>query len=422
MRGRREGRRVAIAATLAAAGALAVAGCGGGGASNGGNASSGGSGGKKKVFVALSYSGNAWQDEAANLAMAVARADPNVIVKKEIAGTNPQDQISQYQSMMADGAAAIVSFPVSPTALNNVVRQGCQQGVKFFMYDATVTEPCAWNVSYITGHKKDDPKAALFGAQTAQALVALLHGQGNIFMSRGVPGNSVDETHYNSAIGVFKKHPGIHIVATYYGMWDGPTTQKQTASALAAHPNVNGIWAEAGEAGAIKALKAAGHKPIPVTGENSEYFRLALAHGWPGVSSGSPPYTAAAAMKAALRVIDKGDNSVPKNLEMPLTWVPGPAVKICKGGTFENGCNVFPSSMVPDEFVTEIAQPDLFPEGSVTAATTGHLASGAKLQPLPSDLSAFDQPPSLRYVTRSACDSGWKPAMLPIGIKGCVKG
>jgi ribose transport system substrate-binding protein len=75
--------------------------------------------------------------------MAVARANPDVQVEKQIAGTDPQAQISQYQSMIAAGAKAIVSFPVSPTALNATIRQGCQQGVKFFMYDATVTEPCA---------------------------------------------------------------------------------------------------------------------------------------------------------------------------------------------------------------------------------------------------------------------------------------
>ncbi|HEU4974368.1 MAG TPA: sugar ABC transporter substrate-binding protein [Baekduia sp.] len=421
------GRKAAGLAGLIAAGALAVAGCGGQGATNdsagsSGGGGGGGGGGKDKVFVALSYSGNAWQDEAANLALAIARADPDVTVEKQIAGTDAQAQISQYQSMIAAGAKAIVSFPVSPTALNSTIRQGCQQGVKFFMYDATVTEPCAWNVSYITGAPKDRPDQPFFGAQTAQALVDLLHGQGNIFMSRGVPGNSVDETHYNSAMGIFKKHPGIHVLATYYGMWDGSTTQKETSKALAAHPNVDGIWAEAGEAGAIKALEAANHAKIPVTGENSNYFRQALKGGWNGVSSGSPPATAGIAMKLALKVLKDGDDSVPKNVELHLPWVPADQVKVCSGDAFTNGCNVFPAGKVPDEFVTEIFNQDLLPETSLTAAQSGHLAKGTSLQPLPSDLGEWTQPPSRRYVTRNACDDGWKPGMLPSGVKGCVQG
>lgn len=408
-------RLVAAAAMLAAL-VLVATGCGGQGA---GDSASSGKGGK--VFVALSYSGNAWQDEAANLALAVGRADPDVEVTKQIAGTDPQAQISQYQSMIASGAKAIVSFPVSPTALNNTIREGCKQGVKFFMYDATVTEPCAWNVSYITGAPKETPDQPFFGAKTAQALVDQLHGHGNIFMSRGVPGNSVDQTHYDTAMAVFKKNPGIKVLATYYGMWDGSTTQKETAKALAAHPNVDGVWAEAGEAGAIKALEAANHKPIPVTGENSNYFRLALSKNWPGVSAGSPPSSAGIAMKMALQVLDKGDDSVPKDIELHLPWVPKDAVKLCTGTTFTGGCNVFPSGKVPDEFVTEIFDADLLPESSLTAAQKGHLASGTKLQPLPSDLAEWTEPPSRRYITRHACDDGWKPGPLPSGVKGCVQ-
>ena len=72
-------------------------------------------------------------------------------------------------------------FPISSTALNRTVKRGCEKGVLFFMYDATVTEPCAYNVSYIT---------AGFGENTAQALVNALDGKGKIFLSRGVPGNS----------------------------------------------------------------------------------------------------------------------------------------------------------------------------------------------------------------------------------------
>ncbi len=383
-----------------------LVGCGGQGAANNGGGDNGE--GKKKIFIALSYSGNLWQDEAANLAMAIAKTPPydkEVIVEKQIAGTDVQAQISQYQSMIAAGADAIVSFPVSPTGLNQTIKQGCEQGVKFFMYDATVTEPCAWNVSYITAGTADEPNKPYFGANTAQWLADELGGKGKIFMNRGVAGNSVDQTHYDTAKAVFDKYPDIEIVAEYYGMWDASTSQKETAKALAANPEVDGVWSELGESGVLKAFLAANRPLVPITGENANSFRLALAdpkmqeQGLTGVSSGSPPMQAGYAVKLAMKVLKEGDESVPKNVEVPLPWVTAEDVKICEGDKFENGCNTFPEGKVPDDFVTEVFQEDLLPESSLNAALKGEPTPGATIQPLPEPL---EMPADRLSVTRGA--------------------
>jgi ribose transport system substrate-binding protein len=95
------------------------------------------------IYLSLSYSGNMWQSEAANIVKALAKTPPYdemVELKEVISGTDPQQQIAAYQSMIAEGADGIVSFPISSNALNRVVRQGCEAGVLMFMYDATVTE------------------------------------------------------------------------------------------------------------------------------------------------------------------------------------------------------------------------------------------------------------------------------------------
>ncbi|RUX44529.1 sugar ABC transporter substrate-binding protein, partial [Mesorhizobium sp. M7A.F.Ca.US.014.04.1.1] len=196
---------------------------------------------KFKIYLSMSYSGNSWQSEAANIVKALAATPPydkTVELTQVISGTDPQAQIAAYESMIAAKADGIISFPISSTALNRVIHKGCEKGVKFFMYDATVTEPCAYNVSYIT---------AGFGENSAQALVNALGGKGKIFLSRGVPGNSVDKRHTDGAMSVFKKYPGIQVVDEYYSFWDDRTTQQETAKALAAHPDVDGIWAQAGE-------------------------------------------------------------------------------------------------------------------------------------------------------------------------------
>ena len=68
---------------------------------------------KFKVYLSLSYSGNVWQAAAANDIKALAKTPPYdklVELKEIISGTNPQAQISDYQSMIANGANAIISL------------------------------------------------------------------------------------------------------------------------------------------------------------------------------------------------------------------------------------------------------------------------------------------------------------------------
>lgn len=337
------------------------------------------------IYLSVSYSGNAWQSEAANVVKALAKTPPYdklVELREVISGTDVQAQISAYESMIAAGADGVISFPISPTALNRTIKRGCQQGTLFYMYDATVTEPCAYNVSYIT---------AGFGENTAQVLVNELNGKGKIFLSRGMSGNSVDKRHYDGAMSVFKRYPDIKIVAEYYSFWDDRTTQQETAKALAAHPDVDGIWAQAGENGALKALLAANHKLIPITGENSNGFRLGLANpdyqakGLRGVSSGSPPASAGLAFKLMMEQLLGKREMKEHNIEYALPWVPADKVKVCDGGVVTPACNTLPAGTVPDSFVTEIFNPVLLPEISLQSATDGKATPGATIQPLPQD-------------------------------------
>jgi ribose transport system substrate-binding protein len=351
--------------------------------------------GKYKIYLSLSYSGNAWQSEAANIVKALAKTPPYdtmVDLEEVISGTDPQAQISAYESMIAAGADGVVSFPISATALNRTIHRGCQQGVLFFMYDATVTEPCAYNVSYITSG---------FGENSAQALVNAMGGKGKIFLSRGVPGNSVDKRHTDGAMSIFNKYPDVEVVAEYYSYWDDRTTQQETAKALAAHPDVDGIWAQAGEYGAIQALFDAGDRLVPMTGENSNGFRLALANpdyqarGLKGVSSGSPPAQSGYAFKLMMEILTGKRQLEPQSIQYPLPWVPADEVTLCEGDRIENGCNAFPEDKVPSSFVTEVFNPDLLPELSLASALDGKQTEGATIQPLPTEVTKAPPEPGI---------------------------
>lgn len=357
---------------------------------------------KFNVYLSLSYSGNAWQSEAANIVKALAKTPPYdemVELKEVISGTDPQAQISAYESMIDAGADAIISFPISSTALNRTIKRGCDEGVLFFMYDATVTENCAYNVSYISSG---------FGENSAQALVNELGGKGKIFLSRGVPGNSVDQRHTDGAMHIFSQYPDIEVVAEYYSYWDDRTTQQETAKALAAHPDVDGIWAQAGEYGAIQALLDAGDRLVPMTGENSAGFRLALADpdmqakGLSGVSAGSPPAQAGYAFKLAMEILTGKRDLEPMNIEYPLPWVPADEVKVCEGDTYADGCNVFPPEKVQTSFVSEALDPVLFPEVNIASALDGTPVEGATIKPLPLEVVEAGNEPGINC---TRCDA-----------------
>ncbi|MBV5324652.1 MAG: substrate-binding domain-containing protein, partial [Rhodospirillaceae bacterium] len=76
---------------------------------------------KFKIFLSMSYIGNDWQAEAANMIKAMAASSTyrdKVDLQVQVAGPNAQRQIQQINAMVQAGAQAIIVYPISPTALN----------------------------------------------------------------------------------------------------------------------------------------------------------------------------------------------------------------------------------------------------------------------------------------------------------------
>ena len=349
--------------------------------------------GKFIVYNNLSYSGNAWSNSAANMIKALAETAPyddEVEFRKVISGADISKQISDLQSMINAGADAIISYPLSPKALNAVVDQAAAKGTLMFFYDGTVTNEKAYNVSYITSG---------FGQHTAQELVNELGGEGKIFMNSGVSGTGTDTMHNEAAKSVFDKYPGIEVVSQYWSNWDAVQSKTNTLKALAAHPDVDGIWSQDGEYGVVQALQQSGHPLIPVTGEMSNGFRNQLIdlkdEGLTGVSSGSGPTVGAYAFKLAMAVltgeIDQAD--LPHNIEFPLPWVPADEVQIGDPSDPGAGGNAWPLDEVPPVFAAGIYYPDLVPEINYASAIEGTPVPGAEIQPI--DPSSIVEAPSV---------------------------
>ena len=126
--------------------------------------------------------------------------------------------------MVQAGAKAIVVFPISPTALNQGVKNACAKDIVVIAYDGEITEPCAYNVHI------DQSEA---GRVTAEWLAKKLNGKGNIVVITGVPGTSVDTLRTKAAKEVFAKYPGIQIVNEAVGMWSQAVARTELSKILA---------------------------------------------------------------------------------------------------------------------------------------------------------------------------------------------
>jgi ribose transport system substrate-binding protein len=318
---------------------------------------------KHKIFLSMSFIGNDWQAEAANMVKAMAShksmAD-KVDLQVQVAGPNAQRQIQQINAMVQAGAEAIVIFPISPTALNAAVKNACDKGVLVFAYDAEITEPCAYNISI------DQPEA---GRVTAEWLAKKLNGKGNIVVITGVPGTSVDTLRTKAAKDVFAKYPDIKIVAESVGMWSQATARTELSKILATHnwDDIDGLWMQVGCFTANAMELEAGKKPeelLPCAGEGSNGGRIQMLPagtkveggespyapmGAPRISYASPPYSGGLALKLAVQKLEGKD--VPKRVTLPLPVVTNDTIKYCETGSWEEmkaGCNAFPPALVPN--------------------------------------------------------------------------
>ena len=370
-----------------------------------------------KVYLDMSYSGNVWQAAAANGIKALAATPPydkQVVFKTVISGTDVQRQISDLQSMIADGASAIMVYPLSPTALNRVIRQACQQHVMVVAYDSTVTEPCAYNISSIT---------ARYGANSAQWMVNEMGGKGEVMINHGVAGTSVTKTYDAQALAVFGRYPGIKIVGEFYGNWNDATSQESVSRILAAHPDLSAIWTVDGTYGSLEAvLKNRPNKLVTIAGQSNNGYRLLIADkdmqqkGLKGISSSSGPAVGPYAFKVMMEVLRGELKLQSHNVEYPLPWVPYTEVKLCAGNSFVGSCNAFPEGKVPPLFIDTALDGILLPELSLSSIGAGKPTQGATIQKLP-PVKVADSLPGINCAECKAPADAMEPNLVkPISV------
>ncbi len=311
-----------------------------------------------KIGLSMSYFGNGWQTENQYAAQALTALAPyaghvQLIVTQS--GPDVSKQNAQLNQLIAEGVNAIIGFAISPTGLNQTVKAACNAGIVVVFYSGGVTEPCAHFVGV---------DYSLQGKVMAEWLVNALNGKGNILMNHGVAGTGPEQQRDVAAKAVFKQYPGIKVVAEENGNWDAATSQTAAAQALAAHPNIDGVWSEAGSDGVVRAMEAQGLKLVPTTGEGTNGWHRMLvdpslaAKGLSGMSTADAAFDAPLALKLAVAALE--GYTIPQQYIIPVPTVyqqipsqvdRGIAVSGLKQCTdIQAGCNVFPTGMFPSDY------------------------------------------------------------------------
>ncbi len=211
------------------------------------------------------FVGNTWSAQLeAEFSSAVTRLGDevsDVIITQS--NNDAQTQISNVQSLIARAVDAIIVTPISPEGIAPVLEQAEEAGITVIL-SASGAETDAYD-SYIN---VDDTE---FGKTGAEWLVEKLGGEGRILALNGIAGVPTSDLRWQGAKDVFDATPGIEVVSVIDGSWDQATAKTAVEDALAANPDIDGVWSQGGSMtlGAIEAFEAAGVPLVPMTGEDS---------------------------------------------------------------------------------------------------------------------------------------------------------
>jgi ribose transport system substrate-binding protein len=236
----------------------------------------------KRIALSNSYAGNSWRQQMLktwNSATAQAKTDHLIKDAKVVnANASAPEQANQIESLIVEGWDAIVINAASPTALNGVIKEACDQKIVVVVFDGLATAPCAYKVAY---------NYVDMGRQEAEFVAKKLGGKGNVLEVRGIAGVSVDDDIHKGIVDTFAKYPDIKIVGSVHGNWTQTIAQKEVASVLPSLPKVDAIVTQGGDGwGTYQAFKAAG-RPTPLIIFGNRQDELAL---WGDLLKTDPSY------------------------------------------------------------------------------------------------------------------------------------
>ena len=223
-------------------------------------------------------------------------------------------QIAQIQTMIDQEYDICLLIAGSATALDQVVESAHAAGVIVVNWDSLVS------TDQLTAIVNTDQ--IKWGNMTAQWLVDAIGGSGPILAINGPAGISVSEARWAGAKEIFDANPDVEIVGTANIEYNEAPALTEMESLLAAHPDVVGIWFQAGAhaSAGLKTLQAMGLPFVPMTGENYNAYLLQwcdlLESGFSSFATAQVNYMAVISLDLA--ILAKQGQAVPSFVEVPL--------------------------------------------------------------------------------------------------------
>jgi ribose transport system substrate-binding protein len=223
------------------------------------------------IALSNSYYGNTWRKQMVdtfNAAAEMAKGQGLISDYVVVNGDNSVNtQVSQMNSLILQGVDAICINAASPTALNSVIEQACEAGIKVIAFDSIATAPCAWKMDFdFVGH----------GETVAGYVKERLDGDGNVIVVRGVSGSAPDQQMYEGQVNVLEETPDLDVVATINGEASATKTQNELSNILPSLPEVDAVLTQGGgdAYGAAQAFEASDRDmPIIVGDGTAEHIQ-----------------------------------------------------------------------------------------------------------------------------------------------------
>ena len=288
--------------------------------------------GPYRIALVNGYIANTWRIQMIRTAKAYT-AQPAVAAKlKEFkvvsTGEDVPAQISAVNNFIDAGYDAVIVNAQNPSSFGPAIRRAKNAGVVLVAFDNTLDSEDAINVNV-------DQYG--LGALWAKWLAGHLPNGGKVLEVRGVAGTSVDTDRHNGFTKTLDDTGKKWNVVQVYGKWDDGVAQKVAADAIAVQGHFDGISAQGGDTGVVRAMIDAKHPFVPFGGETENGFRKFCAqYGSQGLkctSAGTGPAQVAVAIKTALAALD--GQTIPVAIKLPLD--------VTDDSMLKSGVNYFPN-------------------------------------------------------------------------------
>ncbi|MEM5460480.1 MULTISPECIES: sugar ABC transporter substrate-binding protein [Paraburkholderia] len=288
--------------------------------------------GPYRIALVNGYIANTWRIQMIRTAKAYT-AQPAVAAKlKEFkvvsTGEDVPAQISAVNNFIDAGYDAVIVNAQNPSSFGPAIRRAKNAGVVLVAFDNTLDSADAINVNV-------DQYG--LGALWAKWLAGHLPNGGKVLEVRGVAGTSVDTDRHNGFTKTLDDTGKKWNVVQVYGKWDDGVAQKVAADAIAVQGHFDGISAQGGDTGVVRAMIDAKHPFVPFGGETENGFRKFCAqYGSQGLkctSAGTGPAQVAVAIKTALAALD--GQTIPVAIKLPLD--------VTDDSMLKSGVNYFPN-------------------------------------------------------------------------------